>query len=441
MAAQPFWGYSPCLLRLLPMHSRRPRPRPRAAGTRARSRHAKPKQWLPVRLLARVLIGVLVPLLGITWLVGSHEVMLQVDGEPHALTTYARTVDELLDRADVPYSENDQVVPAPDTQLRDGMVVEVVHAREITLLIGGKSKTVLVTALSVDDVVDQLAKRQGLTGRSIIRPSRLTAVTSGMTIEVLNPVAVTVVADGKTSEVVTDSPTVDGVLDGLGLTLGPDDRVTPAGDADVEAGMRIVVERIDIKRETRDLAVPYDTEERSTDELDAGESRELQPGRDGVEEVTELVTVVDGVERSREVISRTTITAAQTRIVEVGTGTSAPARPAPAASSDSQDSASPPASEPEPEPEPEPEQTSSSNEQTGQASYYHHPEEGMTAAHRTLPFGTVVTVTNLANGQSVNVTINDRGPYIDGRIIDLNDTAFERIASYDSGVIDVRITW
>jgi rare lipoprotein A len=65
----------------------------------------------------------------------------------------------------------------------------------------------------------------------------------------------------------------------------------------------------------------------------------------------------------------------------------------------------------------------------------------MTAAHRTLPFGTVVTVTNLANGRSVNVTINDRGPYIDGRIIDLNDTAFQQIASFDSGVIDVRITW
>jgi rare lipoprotein A len=65
----------------------------------------------------------------------------------------------------------------------------------------------------------------------------------------------------------------------------------------------------------------------------------------------------------------------------------------------------------------------------------------MTAAHRTLPFGTVVTVTNLANGQSVRVTINDRGPFIGGRIIDLNDEAFRQIASLGSGVIRVRITW
>lgn len=386
----------------------------------------------------------LVPLLGITWLVGSHDVTLQVDGQPHELTTYARTVDELLERAGVAYGQHDEVVPEPTTTLRDGMVVEVLHAREITLLIGGKSKTVLVTALSVDDVVAQFAKRRDVSDRSIIRPSRLTAVTPGMTIEVLNPVGVTVVADGETREVVTDSPTVAGVLQRLDLELGRRDRVTPRRTAPVEAGMQIVVERVDVKRVTFEESVDYDTEERPTDDLDAGQTREVQPGRNGLDKVTERVTVVDGVEVSRKVVARQTITAPQTRIVEVGTGTTAPARrPEPAASRDSEPSA--PAPEPQPaperEPEPEPEPTNSSNEQTGQASYYHHPEEGLTAAHRTLPFGTVVTVTNLANGQSVDVTINDRGPYVEGRIIDLNDSAFERIASYDTGVIDVRITW
>jgi rare lipoprotein A len=45
---------------------------------------------------------------------------------------------------------------------------------------------------------------------------------------------------------------------------------------------------------------------------------------------------------------------------------------------------------------------------------------GLTAAHRTLPFGTRVTVTNVRNGQSVTVTINDRGPFVRGRDIDLS---------------------
>jgi len=61
----------------------------------------------------------------------------------------------------------------------------------------------------------------------------------------------------------------------------------------------------------------------------------------------------------------------------------------------------------------------------------------LTAAHRTLPFGTVVRVTNLENGNSVDVRINDRGPYITGRVIDLSRTAFESIAHPGQGVIYV----
>lgn len=62
-----------------------------------------------------------------------------------------------------------------------------------------------------------------------------------------------------------------------------------------------------------------------------------------------------------------------------------------------------------------------------------------TAAHRTLPFGTRVQVTNLANDNSVIVKINDRGPFVDGRIIDLTRSAFSSIGSTGSGLIDVEI--
>ncbi|MBD3156689.1 septal ring lytic transglycosylase RlpA family protein [Candidatus Peregrinibacteria bacterium] len=84
----------------------------------------------------------------------------------------------------------------------------------------------------------------------------------------------------------------------------------------------------------------------------------------------------------------------------------------------------------------------------GKASYYSDYLEGrststgepyraseLTAAHLTLPFGTIVRVTNLANGQSVDVRINDRGPYITGRSIDLSKSAFDSIAHLGSGII------
>jgi rare lipoprotein A len=64
---------------------------------------------------------------------------------------------------------------------------------------------------------------------------------------------------------------------------------------------------------------------------------------------------------------------------------------------------------------------------------------GMTAAHRTLPFGTRMRVTNLANGRSVVVRVNDRGPYIYGRELDLSKGAAQIIGLMGSGTGRVRM--
>jgi len=93
------------------------------------------------------------------------------------------------------------------------------------------------------------------------------------------------------------------------------------------------------------------------------------------------------------------------------------------------------------------------NELQGLASYYAEPYHGrrtangevfdsyreMTAAHRTLPFNTLVRVTNANNGQSVDVRINDRGPFVDGRVIDLSLIAAQRIDMVRAGVVPVKL--
>ena len=95
----------------------------------------------------------------------------------------------------------------------------------------------------------------------------------------------------------------------------------------------------------------------------------------------------------------------------------------------------------------------SSNELEGLASYYAEPYNGrktasgeifdsykeLTAAHRTLPFNTLVRVTNKSNGREVDVRINDRGPFIDGRIIDLSLLAARKIELVGPGVAPVKL--
>ena len=65
--------------------------------------------------------------------------------------------------------------------------------------------------------------------------------------------------------------------------------------------------------------------------------------------------------------------------------------------------------------------------------------ELQTAAHKELPFGSMVRVTNLDNGKSVIVKINDRGPFAKGRIIDLSRSAFQKIGNTSKGIIEVQI--
>ena len=90
-------------------------------------------------------------------------------------------------------------------------------------------------------------------------------------------------------------------------------------------------------------------------------------------------------------------------------------------------------------PAPHAESAAAGGSLTGQASWY-YVDSNLTAASPWLPFGTVVTVTNLATGARVTVVINDRGPF-GGRIIDLSEAAFARIAPLGQGVASVRLTW
>lgn len=90
--------------------------------------------------------------------------------------------------------------------------------------------------------------------------------------------------------------------------------------------------------------------------------------------------------------------------------------------------------------------------QSGQGSYYADKFEGRktasgttyrgskrTAAHNTLPFGTVIRVTNPRNHRSVKVTVTDRGPHAKGRIVDLSRKAARKIGIIDAGVAPVQL--
>jgi resuscitation-promoting factor RpfB len=218
-------------------------------------------------------------------------------------------------------------------------------------------------------------------------------------------VAVTVVVKGKTHDVLTNAATVRQLLSAMGIRPDWNDRVSPSIQAPILRAP--VVRYVDVALDTVTVtaALPFQTYTTYSSKIPVGKSQVLQPGRTGTVVRTYRVRVEDGKEVSRRLLSQrvTGQPVAERRVVGV------PPVPAGAA-----------------------------QQRVGEASWYDHA--GLTAASPWLPFGTRVTVTNLANGRSVTVVINDRGPF-GGRIIDLSQEAFSRIAPLGAGVCQVRLAW
>jgi hypothetical protein len=218
-------------------------------------------------------------------------------------------------------------------------------------------------------------------------------------------VAARVVVTGKVHDVLTNATTAGELLSAMGIAPDADDRVLPSIQSPLHAGQTIRFDRIRVVTRTMRKPIPATTKTTYVDDLAPGEVRWVHAGVPGFLRETFRLRILNGEVVHKVLLDRLVMRAAVPALREVG-------------SSDS----------------------SASGTQVGEASWYEAPGSGFTAAHPWLPFGTEVTVTNLATGESVVVVINDRGPF-GGRIIDLSPEAFSALAPLGQGVMQVRLTW
>jgi uncharacterized protein YabE (DUF348 family) len=347
---------------------------------------------LPLVLL--VVVGTV----GAFFLLGKN-VTLVVDRAPRQVDTFAGTVGDLLLEQGLSVGEHDEVHPSPSASLAEGMEIEVLLAKQITLSLNGTQRTVFVTGETVDDVLEQINLRAGRSAH--VSPSRGASVEEGDTIVYREAVDVRVAVDGENREVITNELNVEDLLDNLGITFDKTDEITPPLSTPLAPKMQIWVVRVEISRVVEEEELPFPTEVEQSNEYMQGVRKVVRAGVPGLVQRTFEVRFENGKEVARTLVDTRRVRPPVAQQVVEGTR--------------------PPRS------------------QSGIASWYHRV--GMVAAHPSLPFGTEVHVTNVANGKSVTVVINDRGPYVDGRIIDLSDDAFARLAPLGTGTINVRITW
>jgi len=129
---------------------------------------------------------------------------------------------------------------------------------------------------------------------------------------------VALVADGETRTLATGALTVRDLLAEAGVTLNEQDRVVPAEPTFIEDGMTIRVVRVEVHTETEQLEIAFERRTVRDASVPAGETRLLEPGVTGIEELTYRITVEDGIEVERRLVRRAMLQEPRTEVVLVG---------------------------------------------------------------------------------------------------------------------------
>ncbi|SDC49100.1 Uncharacterized conserved protein YabE, contains G5 and tandem DUF348 domains [Geodermatophilus telluris] len=270
---------------------------------------------LKLPLLALVLLG----LVGgsLAWYAAQKSVTLTVDGQVREVSTYADTVGEVLEAEGLQTRSHDVVLPDADAAVGDGDTVVLNRARPLQLTVDGVSSTVYVTALSVDEALEQLGYRgEGLV-LSASRSDRLPL--DGMALSISRPKDVALVVDGVTRVVTTTAPTAGDLLAEQGVVLGEQDRTSLYPTQPLLGGMRLQVFRVQVSEVAQTSPVAHATVENPDPEAYEGERTVTQEGVDGEQTTTFRITVVDGVETAREQLGTAVTVAPVDELVSVGT--------------------------------------------------------------------------------------------------------------------------
>lgn len=272
------------------------------------------------QLVAAIVLGLAAAMVAAVVLYATRgvEVTLVVDGETQSLDSRASTVGELLDDEQITVGAADFITPAAITELADDMLVEVRHAREITVLIDDVGTAQTTTALTVGEALAGLDTP--LDGSAVSPPPERGIPLEGLTIEVTTQKTITLDDGGEARPATSTAKTVGDLLDDEGVALGAEDVVTPAVDTVITPDMTISIARITVETETRTEPVAYDTVETEDAALPTGTRAVDTEGTDGEQEATYAVTYTNGERTSEELIEAVVTREPVAEDVRVGTG-------------------------------------------------------------------------------------------------------------------------
>lgn len=246
------------------------------------------------------------------------------------------------------------------------------------------------------------ARKLSLQEGDSIFPSEEAPLFSGTHIIIGRAHLMKVAVDGGEQILHTQATTIGQALEESTLTIDEDDIVKPSRDTFAQSDMRVAIIRVQIEEVSVVKPIAFEKKANEDDKLSWRKNIVTQKGENGIQKLTYRVSKYDGKEVNRKLLDTEVIKEPTTQISTQGT------------------------------------YVKLGKSHTGGASWYAYTGT-MSAANPWLPMGSYVKVTNTENGKSVTVKINDRGPFVPSRIIDLDKVAFAKIASVGAGVINVKM--
>ncbi|CAB0546532.1 hypothetical protein CIP107509_00855 [Corynebacterium diphtheriae] len=263
---------------------------------------------VPMRIVAGGVIASLA-VGGVTAQQLKKDITVDLNGEHISLATFSRDVDGVLRQAGVNVGEKDLVYPAPSETVADNDTVTVRTSKQVSVVIDGVKKDVTTNAITVEELFSQLNDvPAALSSASLNVEKGARIPAEGMALDVVTPKIISLTTGDKTVFTQIAAATVADVLKERGIDVDADDVVMPALDTAVSKDMNIKVDKVDSREEkiTEKFDEPA-TYIEDAEQLE-GEETLVTPGTQGERTVTRKIVTVNGVETANEVVNEEIIT-------------------------------------------------------------------------------------------------------------------------------------
>lgn len=276
---------------------------------------------VPLRLATGGVLGTVL-LGGAVVATQQKAITIDADGQDISLVTLSKDVQGALDSAGVQVGEEDFVSPAPSQTLTRDQHITVRTLKQVSVVVDGVPTTVKSTALTVEDLLEQVP---GFVPGSQVSADPEARADDGMKLEVTKPKFVNINDGGKMVRTWVAAKTVGDALEERGIELGKEDQLKTDPNTPLRNNLDITIDRVSTeeKTDTEDIEAP---KEYSDDpELPRGEEKVLEEGTPGKKEVTRRIVTVNGKQTEVTVLNEKELKAPTPAKVARGTKATAPA--------------------------------------------------------------------------------------------------------------------